>query len=177
MRVISGYLGGRNFLSPSGHRTHPMSDKMRGGLFSALGDISDLDVLDVYSGSGALAFEAASRGAKTVIAIEADKSAYGIIKQNIETLALEDKVEVTKAYFKSWSNRKRALMFDLILADPPYDYIVFKDIEKLPLHITAGGIMVLSWPGKEEIPEINSLDIIQNKTYGDSQLVFYRKIS
>jgi 16S rRNA (guanine966-N2)-methyltransferase len=177
MRVIAGYLGGRNFASPGGHRTHPMSDKMRGGLFSALGDIKGLKVLDIYSGSGALAIEAISRGAKSAQAVEADKTAYEIIKQNIIDLDIEDKIDVTKAFFKSWSNRKKNETFDLVLADPPYDFIVMKDIERLPQHVKISGILALSWPGKERIPVINKLEIVQNKTYGESQLVFYRKIS
>ena len=62
MRIIAGSLGGRVFKAPSGHRTHPMSEKIRGAIFNALGDISDLTVLDAFTGSGALCFEAVSRG-------------------------------------------------------------------------------------------------------------------
>ena len=53
MRVISGWLGGRIFESPHGHRTHPMSDKIRGAVFGVLGDIKGLTVLDAFAGSGA----------------------------------------------------------------------------------------------------------------------------
>ncbi|MBX4199607.1 RsmD family RNA methyltransferase, partial [Candidatus Saccharibacteria bacterium] len=53
MRIISGQLKGRNFASPRGHKTHPMSDKMRGALFNILGDIEGLSFLDAFSGSGA----------------------------------------------------------------------------------------------------------------------------
>ena len=72
MRIIAGYLGGRQFNSPRSNRTHPMSDKARGGLFNALGDISGLTVLDAFAGSGALSFEAISRGAESVIAVDID---------------------------------------------------------------------------------------------------------
>jgi 16S rRNA (guanine966-N2)-methyltransferase len=155
MRVISGFLGGRNFDSPPGYRTHPMSEKMRGGLFSALGDISGLSILDVYSGSGALAIESISRGAKDVTAIEADKSAYETIEANLVALEISDKVTATKAFFKSWSNRRHNLRFDLVLADPPYNFIVMRDIVKLPIHLKDKALMVLSWPGQEEIPRID----------------------
>ena len=60
MRVISGKFGGQLFDAPKGHRTHPMSEKVRGALFSVLGDISGLTVLDAFAGSGALSIEAIS---------------------------------------------------------------------------------------------------------------------
>jgi len=53
MRIIAGSLGGRSFDSPQSRRTHPMSDKIRGALFSSLGEIVGLSVLDAYAGSGA----------------------------------------------------------------------------------------------------------------------------
>jgi 16S rRNA (guanine966-N2)-methyltransferase len=67
MRVVAGSLKGRIFNEPSGHQTHPMSEKVRGALFNALGDIEGLSVLDAFAGSGALSFEAVSRGAKSVV--------------------------------------------------------------------------------------------------------------
>ena len=70
MRVIAGRLGGRNFDSPKTQRTHPMSDKVRGALFNALGDLGGLTVLDAFAGSGACSLEAASRGATEVLAID-----------------------------------------------------------------------------------------------------------
>jgi 16S rRNA (guanine966-N2)-methyltransferase len=76
VRIIAGSLKGRTFSEPHGHRTHPMSEKVRGALFNALGDIEGLTFLDAFAGSGALSFEAASRGAKSVIAIDKDGPAY-----------------------------------------------------------------------------------------------------
>src|SRR3990167_8850630 len=121
MRVIAGFLGGRVFESPHGHRTHPMSEKMRGAIFGVLGDIKQLRVLDVFSGSGAVAIEAISRGAKYAVAIDVDKKAYDIIKKNIISLGLTDRVKAVRAYFNAWSTRHQAQKFDIIFADPPYD--------------------------------------------------------
>ena len=69
MRVIAGRLGGRLFDSPHTRRTHPMSDKARGALFNMLGDIEGMHVLDPFAGTGALSFEAISRGAASALAI------------------------------------------------------------------------------------------------------------
>ena len=70
MRIISGVLGGRVFKAPNGNKTHPMSEKIRGAMFNSLGDISGLTVLDAFSGSGAVAIEAFSRGAEHVVAVD-----------------------------------------------------------------------------------------------------------
>ena len=71
MRIIAGDLKGREFKSPRGRTTRPMSEKTRGALFNTLGDIEGLSVLDGFAGSGALVFEAISRGAVSALAIEA----------------------------------------------------------------------------------------------------------
>ena len=173
MRIIAGKLGGRIFDSPGGHRTHPMSDKVRGGLFNALGDITGLTVLDAFAGSGALSFEAVSRGAKSAITIEPDKRAHTTIVKNVVTLGLGEQVQVIKAYCASWSNRHPNDTFDLILLDPPYDNLQINDIEKLVRHMHTDSIMVVSWPGKLDRLELRGLRIISNKGYGDAQLAFY----
>lgn len=177
MRIISGYLGGRTFASPRGHRTHPMSDKVRGGLFGVLGDIKGLTVLDAFAGSGALAFEAISRGAKSAVAIEVDKIAHLTITESIASLGLEDKVKAIRAFANAWSTRHQAQFFDLILLDPPYDNIPYRDLKVLPRHLAPGGTLVLSWPGKAEPLSFEGLTSVTTKNYGDSQLVFYQKVS
>lgn len=177
MRVIAGKLGSRNFKSPKGFKTHPMSDKMRGGLFASLGDIEGLNVLDAFSGSGALSIEAISRGASSSIAIDSDKSAYKVIKDNLKDLNLENSVKAINARFRSWSDNNQDKLFDLVLADPPYDNLPNSDIKSLSLHLKPQGTLVLSWPPKIETPSLNGLKAIKENNYGDSKLVFYQHIS
>jgi 16S rRNA (guanine966-N2)-methyltransferase len=174
MRVIAGWLGGQNFDSPGGHRTHPMSDKMRGAIFGALGDIKGLIILDAFAGSGALAIEAVSRGAKNAVAIEVDKRAHTVITENIKKLAIEDRIKAVRAYFNAWSTRHQNETFDLVFADPPYDDIPYRDLKFLPRHLAQDGVLVLSWPGKTKPPTFEGLIEVQAKQYGDSQLVFYK---
>ena len=175
MRVIAGWLGGQNFDSPHGHRTHPMSEKVRGGLFGALGDIKGLTVLDAFAGSGALAIEAISRGAKSAVAIEVDKGAHAIIKANLEKLDITDRVTAIRAFANAWSTRHQTQLFDLVLLDPPYDTIPWRDLKVVPRHLADSGILVLSWPGKEQPLKFDGLEQVQLKNYGDAQLVFYRR--
>lgn len=175
MRVISGRLGGRNFGSPHGHRTHPMSDKMRGAIFGVLGDIKGLTVLDAFAGSGALAIEAISRGAKSSVAIEVDKGAHSVITANIKELGIDDQIKAVRAFTGAWSTRNQAQMFDLIFVDPPYDNVPYRDLKSLPRHLTTDGTLVLSWPGKAEPLKFEDLSLVLSKDYGDSSLHFYKR--
>jgi 16S rRNA (guanine966-N2)-methyltransferase len=177
MRIIAGWLGGRNFQSPHGHRTHPMSEKIRGAIFGALGDIKGLTALDAFAGSGALAFEAISRGVTEAYAIEVDKGAQAIIVQNARELGIEDRVKATRAFFNAWSGRNQRKVFDLVFADPPFDDIPYRDLKFMPRHLADDGTLVLNWPGKMEPLKFDGLKPVKNKSYGDAQLVFYQKIS
>lgn len=175
MRVISGQLRGRQFKSPPGRRSHPMSEKMRGALFNSLGDISGLSVLDAYAGSGAIAFESISRGAASAVAIDKSILAYRTIKKNLDSLDLEEVVKVTRANISTWSDNNVDLEFDVVIVDPPYDDIRPNVLEKLVTHLKKGGTYVLSWPGTEEVEDLSGLTIIKHTNYGDSTLVFFRK--
>lgn len=175
MRVVAGSLGGRQFASPRGHRTHPMSEKGRGALFNALGDITGLTVLDAFSGSGALSIEAISRGARSATAIELDKEAVRTISDNLRQLDIEDKVTLLRRNVKGWSRNNQQREFDIVLADPPYDDIRPDVLAGLTTHLTADAILVISWPGKEPPREFPGVTIISAKNYGDAQLVFYRR--
>jgi len=178
MRVIAGWLGGQNFDAPHGHRTHPMSEKVRGALFGVLGDIKGLTALDAFAGSGALAIEAISRGAKSAVAIEADKGAHSIIVSNIAKLGIEDRMQAVKAYVGAWSTRHQNDQFDLVFLDPPYDNIDYRELENMPRHLNETGTLVLSFPGKMDrgnIPRFKNLQIVQQKDYGDIQLIFFQR--
>lgn len=175
MRVIAGWLGGRIFESPRSHKTHPMSEKMRGAIFGALGDIKGLSVFDAFSGSGALAIEAISRGAKTAQAVEMDPAAAKLIQQNVDSLGIDERVKITRAYAGAWSTRHQAQFFDIILLDPPYDNIPYRDLKRMPRHLNDDGVLVLSWPGKMEPLTFVELDILRQKSYNDAQLIYYKK--
>ncbi|CAN5337110.1 16S rRNA (guanine(966)-N(2))-methyltransferase RsmD [soil metagenome] len=176
MRIITGRLKGLTFDSPSGRRTHPMSDKIRGALFNAMGDLQGLTVLDAFAGSGALSFEAISRGAKSAVALELDKDAFRTIANNIEQLGVQDQVSVLRKNVKGWSRSNQHLQFDIVMADPPYDDIRPDLLQNLVQQVKPGGLMVISWPGKEPTRVFDGLSQLSANKYGDAQLVFYRRI-
>jgi 16S rRNA (guanine966-N2)-methyltransferase len=175
MRVIAGSLGGRNFNASHGFRTHPMSEKMRGALFNALGDISGMTVLDAFAGTGALSIESISRGAASAMAIELDGEAFNTVLQNIAVLELTDKMQALRKNISGWSRNHKELQYDIVLCDPPYNDIRPNVLQYLAENVKTSGVYVLSWPGKEPIREFKGLSLLSNSSYGDSQLVFYRK--
>jgi len=177
MRIVAGKLGSRQFEAPNGRRTHPMSDKVRGALFNMLGDLEGLSLLDAFSGSGGISFEAISRGAEHALAIESDQSAQKIAEANIKSLGLKNRIKLIKANTAGWSKNNPTTEFDLIICDPPYDQLQITLLQKLVKHLVKDGLYVLSWPGDLTSPEFIGLEQIKAKNYGDAQLIFYRRLN
>lgn len=174
LRVIAGTLGGRFFDAPDSAATHPMGERMRGALFNII-DVAGKNVLDPFSGSGALSLEAVSRGAKSALALERDRIAQKIIQKNISDLGVEQKVKLIKANCRMWSEQNPDARFDLILADPPYHDMQLSTITLLIRHLNPNGLMVLSYPGRGSAPTVNGVVVVDNRSYGDAALAFYRQ--
>lgn len=122
LRIIAGELRGRRIRTPSGRDVRPTSDKVREAIFNILGqDVTGLVVLDAWAGSGALGFEALSRGARKVTFLESDpRVAFGI-ETNARELGVEDRVRIVVGRVEESLKRRRiAGPYDLVLADPPY---------------------------------------------------------
>lgn len=174
MRIISGQFGGRSITSPHGNRTHPMSEKARGGIFNALGDVSGLTVLDAFAGSGALGFEALSRGAKSVVAIDNDKNAQKAMTESAEALGLGQQFKLISAPVSSWLDTTNA-SFDLILIDPPYDKPESPAVNNLFDRCHPDGIVVLSLPPSTVFTPPTNFTQVATKKYGDCQIYFYKR--
>lgn len=174
MRIISGRLKGRIFDAPRGRRTHPMSEKVRGALFNALGDIEGLSVLDAYAGSGALSFEAISRGAAKVTAIDNSKDATDIISSNSQKLGIESRVQVIRTNIAGWMRTATNLQFNVVLADPPYGAVNPQHINKLASKLKNDGVLVLSLPPNERTDDLlPNMKLVNCKSHGDASLYFY----
>ncbi len=176
MKVIAGSLKGRELLSPKRFTTHPMSEKIRGALFNVLGDIEELRLLDAFSGSGSLAIEALSRGAKYVVAIEHDPQAYKTVKHNIDSMGLSKFAEVHRMRVQMWSKEHPEELFDVVLCDPPHDKPEIAIIQNLVSHVQSSGVLVLSWPQTIHLPELLGCILLRSKIYGNAQVGFYRRL-
>lgn len=175
LRIIAGELGGRWLESPGGQVTHPMSERVRASLFNILGDLTGKTVLDAFAGSGALAFEALSRGADSALLLDNDKRSQAAIATSIAELGLGERARLIKANCRQWSQQNPSELFDLILLDPPYHDMQFSTIEQLAQHLNDKGLMVLSYSGRDLAPTVNGVVVVDNRSYGDAALAFYHK--
>lgn len=177
MRIIAGKLGGRLFNTPKGNRTHPMSDKVRGALFNSLGNIDDFTLLDAFAGSGALSFEAISRGAAHATAVDSDKNATVAMRESADKLDIKNRCKVICANISGWSDNNPNTRFDIVFVDPPYNKLQLQLLQKLARHLDKNGVFILSWPGKLDLPNLVGLQLEDARQYGDAQLAFYRSRS
>jgi len=178
MRIITGRHKGRAVKMPKGIR--PTQNKVRKAVFDILGDVSGLSFLELFAGSGAVGFEAASRGAAEVELAEFDRASQAAIEENIRALKLgachlrmQGAEEAVRDLF---GLGKR---FDLIFLDPPY----YRDLSKKTLQTLAdydilshNGLIVVQHFKKDKLPDtLGVLSLLKRSRYGDTVLSFYRK--
>ena len=153
-----------------------MSERMRNALFNSIGgEVQGAQVLDVFAGTGAVGLEALSRGAKYVTFIERDRIAQKILAKNITALALEDRATIVRTSVHNWLETSEPGQFDLIFADPPYHDTQFSTVGRLFGLLKPGGLMVLSHPGRGEAPTKTGVVVVDNRSYGNAVLTFYRR--
>lgn len=175
VRVIAGKYGGRVIEGSGTDRTHPMSERIRNALFNKIGDeLEGAHVLDAFAGSGALGLEALSRGAKSAVFVERDRIAQKIIEKNIQLLRVEGEAKLIRAGVGSWADTTKD-QFDIIFADPPYHDPQLSTVSKLFGLLKPNGLMVLSYPGRGEVPTELGVVVVDNRSYGTAALAFYRK--
>ena len=119
LRIVAGELGGRRIRVPRVPGLRPTPERVREALFSILGPGLEGAVLDLYSGSGALGFEALSRGATPAVFVEVDRVAVRALEQNAERLGVLERCKFHHGRVLDQLPRVRG-RFSLILADPPY---------------------------------------------------------
>lgn len=121
MRIISGIARGTKLETLDGVDTRPTLDRVKEPLFSIIqGYIYDAEVLDLFSGSGALALESLSRGAKSAIACDKSRKAAEVIKRNIQKTHFDTSAELLVKDYKKALDELKNKKFDIIFLDPPY---------------------------------------------------------
>lgn len=122
-RIVGGELGGRRLQVPPGRSTRPTSERAREGLFNTLAALMDLKGVafaDLYSGSGAVGLEAASRGAGRVLLVEADQRAAQIIRRNSSALGTDVARLIALPAERVAAEAPTEGPYDVVFADPPY---------------------------------------------------------
>ena len=180
MRVIAGTAKGHRLKVPKGTTTRPATDLVRGAIFSILENIADdwTEVLDLFSGSGALGIEALSRGAGSVDFVERKPRCCGIIRENLEKAKLSDHAHVycctvEKAF--SFLDKE----YNIILMDPPYSDSsigsIIEQVANLKLVGKETTVIVTHSPHLQLQSSYAPLNQIKEHRHGDSCIAIYRK--
>ncbi len=205
MRIISGKYKGRLIKMPKSIR--PTQDKVRKALFDILGDIQGLSFLELFAGSGAVGFEAVSRGVTDLTLVEYNRDCLFAIRKNIESLQLK----VCNLYPKEADQAIKAFnkdqrKFDIIFLDPPYypecsyskqhlfgipkryrrsSFVRDQEVSKKTLQtlsvydiLAPNGFIVVQHFKKDILPNtLGELTLFKEACYGDTELSFYRKVN
>jgi 16S rRNA (guanine966-N2)-methyltransferase len=173
MRVIAGKFRGRKLLGPKTDAVRPTPDRVREALFNIVGDLEDARVLDLFCGTGAVAIESLSRGAKHAVLVDRNVS---LAQKNSAKLGLENRVTCHKCDFRQALLKTEGL-FDLIFADPPYQQAEGSLDDILGFaskHLAPDGILVFEHPKRAKLSEqAHAMERTQTRLYGDSALSFY----
>jgi 16S rRNA (guanine966-N2)-methyltransferase len=123
MRIVAGELRGRRLVAPRGGATRPTPERVREAVFSILGSVAGLDVLDLFAGSGAMAFEALSRGARSATMVDSSRAARAAISRNATELGVEDAIRVVGRDWRAALRAEAAAgrRYGLCVIDPPYE--------------------------------------------------------
>ena len=173
MRVVAGQYRGRRIQAPRGTSVRPTSDRVREALFSILGDIEGLRVLDLFAGSGALAIEALSRGAASATLVENDRAALDAIRANLAPLEGAN-AEIVRADALAWLGGRRG-PFDLVFADPPYSSagkLAGALSQKLPAALSPNALIVSESDKRD--PLTLAFPLEDERTYGHTRIAIHR---
>lgn len=121
MRIIAGKYRSRRLVTKQGDSTRPTLDQVKESFFSSMGNMFEGGrVLDLFSGSGAIALEFISRGYDYALCVDNDYQAVQVIKENVNVLGCQSQVKVIKSSYVSALNQLKGETFDMIYIDPPY---------------------------------------------------------
>ena len=123
MRIVAGAFGGQRLISPPGNTTRPTADRVREALFSSLGPLDGMVVLDLFAGTGALGLEALSRGARRAVFVERERRALTALAANVASLAPSPgacTIHARDVASVLQDASAHAEAYDLAFVDPPY---------------------------------------------------------
>ena len=182
MRIISGEAKGRPLFAPSGSQTRPTSDKIRGALFNIIGSrVLDARVLDLFGGSGALALEALSRGARDAVIADNSRPALQAIDRNARNVLKEDfehRVRILHRDYRSALAAARGQAFDLVFLDPPYRMeAAYGDALERLLEagmLAPGCLIVMERRRDARVTLPGAVAVFDTRQYGDTAVDFAR---
>jgi 16S rRNA (guanine966-N2)-methyltransferase len=179
LRVIGGVLGGRGLKGPPRTGVRPTQDRVREALFEILTarDAPMRRVLDLYSGTGALGIEALSRGAEHCDFVESDTKACDVIRENLFRTGLLDCTKLWPLTVAKTLPRLGTEAYDLVLADPPYEYDRAEaELTEVLVRglLASGGTVIVEHSQRKTWPQtLGGLKQLTSRRYGDTRITFY----
>ena len=179
MRIIGGRYKGRRINPPSNFQARPTTDFAREGLFNILNnrvEFESINVLDLFSGTGSISYEFASRGALTVHIVETDPRHIAGIKKILKELDLQNVRPIhidVRAYLKTCTAK-----YDIVFADPPYELSWLKELPDLVTQagvIKADGFFILEHP--RDLNFDSHKLFFEHRNYGGVNFSFFNPLS
>ena len=184
MRIVGGLFKGRAIVAPQGRDTRPTSDRARESIFNVLAHadwspgVEGRRVLDLFAGSGALGFEAMSRGAAFALFVETDTAARGAIRDNIEALGLFGNTRIHRRDATDLGPKPAGLggPFEIVFLDPPYG----KGLGERAMDGLGKGAwiapdaLIMLEVGADETPNLPAFEILDERSYGAAKVFFLR---
>ncbi|MEM8920610.1 MAG: 16S rRNA (guanine(966)-N(2))-methyltransferase RsmD [Pseudomonadota bacterium] len=185
MRIVSGTLKGRSISTPDGKGTRPTSDRARESIFNVLAhadwapDLEDARVMDLFAGSGALGFEAISRGASFCLFVETEARARGVIRSNIDAFSLFGNTRIHRRSATDLGPKPAGVgaPFDLAFMDPPYGFdLVDPTLSQLLRgDWLAKNALIIAETGREDTPpSAEDFETLDTRDYGTARIHFLR---
>ena len=180
MRIISGNKKSIVINAPKNLPVRPTTDKVKESLFNIIQnkfELNDCKVLDVFSGTGNISYEFASRGCNDILSVDNNFNCIRFINKTAKEL--EIKVRTKKNDYLSFLNNNKE-KFNIIFADPPYrfllkDYLEIIDIVKKNKILKEGGELIIEH--RSNISFIDNVKEVDERNYGSSSLSFFKKAS
>lgn len=175
MRIISGKYRGKQIRPPKNFKARPTTDFAKEGLFNILVnhfDPEELDVLDLFAGTGSISYEFASRGARSIVILEKEQAYYNFIRQTCQDLEMDMATVIRGDVFKYL--RRPYQSFDIIFADPPYDDPLLETLPDLVFSseiLAKGGQFILEHPGTFSFTSHNHF--LDQRKYGGVNFSFF----
>jgi len=176
LRIISGKYKGRRISPPAGFKARPTTDFARESLFNILSvryDFEELAVLDLFSGTGSISYEFASRGTDKIHLVEINHKSFRFIKKTLAELDINSITPVhsnVKTYLRSCKEES----YDIVFADPPYDLDWLEGIPDMIIQsgvIAENGILILEHPAS--ISFVGHKNFSENRKYGNVNFSFF----
>ena len=178
MRIIAGSARGRTFDAPQGRDTRPTLDRVRENVFNILQmKVRDAKVLDLFSGSGAMAFEAISRGAAEAVLVDIDRAANAVQRQNAAKLRMEGQCRILQC---DWQMAIRQLTatgerFQVIFLDPPYAmHDMVPVMEAMRPLLAEDAVILLEHEAKVFPATPDGFELYDSRKYGIAGVSFFR---